>query len=133
MAPIAFTSYGYLLTRDGKVIPPEKRDPNFVVRMRMPIAHDNNIPTSCAGDRVKGNLHQVLGKLVDEFLETARVFQLELLAARPGPIDRPAPLLAPSVSQRFATTSTSWRNCAVLSGSAPIPAAPTTSDNARSG
>jgi hypothetical protein len=54
MTPIAFTSYGYLLTRDGKVIPPEKRDPNFAVRMRMPIAHDNNIPTNCAGDRVKG-------------------------------------------------------------------------------
>jgi hypothetical protein len=54
MTPITFTSYGYLLTRDGKVIPPEKRDPNFAVRMRMPIAHDNNIPTNCAGDRVKG-------------------------------------------------------------------------------
>jgi hypothetical protein len=61
MTPIAFTSYGGLLTRDGKAIPPEKRDPNFAVRMRMPIAHDNNIniPTNCAGDRVKGTFTRI--------------------------------------------------------------------------
>jgi len=54
MTPIAFSSYGHILTRDGKAIPVQQRDDHFVVRMRMLIAHDNNIPTNCAGDRVKG-------------------------------------------------------------------------------
>jgi hypothetical protein len=54
LTPIAFTSYGQILTRDGKLIPPEKRDDHFVVRMRMPITLDYPGPTNCAGDRVKG-------------------------------------------------------------------------------
>ncbi len=54
MTPIAFSSYGHILTRDGKAIPVQQRDDHFVVRMRMLIAHDNNIPTNCAGDRGKG-------------------------------------------------------------------------------
>jgi hypothetical protein len=35
MTPIGFTAYGSILTRDGKVIPGEKRDPHFVERMRI--------------------------------------------------------------------------------------------------
>jgi tetratricopeptide (TPR) repeat protein len=54
LTPIAFTSYGQILTREGKLIPAEKRDDHFVVRMRMPIALDYPGPTNCAGDRVKG-------------------------------------------------------------------------------
>jgi hypothetical protein len=54
LTPIAFTSYGNILTREGKLIPAEKRDNNFVVRMRMPITLDSSAPTNCAGDRVKG-------------------------------------------------------------------------------
>jgi hypothetical protein len=54
MTPIAFTSYGQILTRDGKPIPPERRDEHFVVRIRMPIAHDYPGTTNCAGDRVRG-------------------------------------------------------------------------------
>jgi len=54
LTPIAFTSYGQILTREGKLIPPEKRDNNFFVRMRMPITLDSSAPTNCAGDRVKG-------------------------------------------------------------------------------
>ena len=33
LTPIAFTSYGQILTRDGKSIPYEKRDTNFVDRL----------------------------------------------------------------------------------------------------
>jgi hypothetical protein len=35
MAPIVATSYGNLLTPDGKIIPPGKRDPNYVNRLSM--------------------------------------------------------------------------------------------------
>ena len=54
LTPIAFTSYGQILTREGKLIPTEKRDNSFFVRMRMPITLDSAAPTNCAGDRVKG-------------------------------------------------------------------------------
>jgi hypothetical protein len=56
MAPIVFTSYGQIMTREGKPIPEEKRDPQFAVRMRMPVTLDYPGPTNCAGDRVKGTL-----------------------------------------------------------------------------
>jgi hypothetical protein len=56
LTPVVFTSYGQILTREGKLIPAEKRDEHFVVRMRMPISLDNQVPTNCAGDRVKGAL-----------------------------------------------------------------------------
>lgn len=56
MTAIAFTSYGHILIRDGKTIPPEKRDPNFVQRMRMSILHDYPGPTNCTGDRVRGTM-----------------------------------------------------------------------------
>ena len=54
LTPIAFTSYGQLLTRDGKRIPHEQRDTNFVVRMQMSIAHDYNDPTNGFGNWEKG-------------------------------------------------------------------------------
>jgi hypothetical protein len=54
LTPIAFTSYGQYLTREGKLIPAQKRDDHFVVRMRMPLTHDSLASTNCAGDRVKG-------------------------------------------------------------------------------
>ena len=53
LTPIAFTSYGYLLTRDGQRIPNAQRDTNFVQRLRMPVAHDYNGPTNVAGNREK--------------------------------------------------------------------------------
>jgi hypothetical protein len=37
LTPIVFTSYGSMLTRDGKMIPYEKRDTNFVNRMQMEV------------------------------------------------------------------------------------------------
>jgi hypothetical protein len=54
LTAIAFTSYGQLLTREGKLIPPEEREEHFAVRMRMPITLDYPGPTNCDGDRVKG-------------------------------------------------------------------------------
>jgi len=41
--PIVFSSYGQILTRDGKVIPPDKRDTNFVSRLKMQIVHDYEV------------------------------------------------------------------------------------------
>jgi len=40
LTPIVFTGYGQILTRDGKVIPPDKRDTNFVNRLKMDIVHN---------------------------------------------------------------------------------------------
>lgn len=50
LTPIAFTSYGYILTRDGKRIPYEQRDTNFVERIKMEIAHYDNWPTNGTGN-----------------------------------------------------------------------------------
>jgi hypothetical protein len=40
LAPIVFTSYGQVLTRDGKAIPPDKRDTNFINRLKIEIVHN---------------------------------------------------------------------------------------------
>ena len=56
MTPIAYTSYGQILTRDGKVIPFNQRDTNFVDRMLMPISDNGDDPTNAAGNRLKGKL-----------------------------------------------------------------------------
>jgi hypothetical protein len=53
LTPIVFTSYGKILTREGKPVPENKRDEQFAVRMRTPITPDWPGPTNCAGDRVK--------------------------------------------------------------------------------
>ena len=59
LTPIGFTSYGQVLTREGKLIPEDKRDPNFVWRMRMPLTLDSPAPIDWAGDRVKGTLSRL--------------------------------------------------------------------------
>jgi len=61
LTPIAFTSYGQVLTRDGKLIPEAQRDPNFVVRMRVPVTPVYPGPTNAAGDRVKGTFTRLDG------------------------------------------------------------------------
>ena len=54
MTPIAFTSYGSMLTRDGKVIPNQQRDQHFDARMRMTVAPDRrNVADKFSGNRVK--------------------------------------------------------------------------------
>jgi len=40
LTPVVYSSYGQKLTRDGKTIPPEKRDTNFVNRLMMDIHFD---------------------------------------------------------------------------------------------
>jgi hypothetical protein len=40
LTPIVFTSYGQMLARDGKAIPPDKRDINFVNRLKMDVVHN---------------------------------------------------------------------------------------------
>ena len=42
LTPIVFTSYGQLLTRDGKAIPWKDRDTNFVDRLKMNVLRDND-------------------------------------------------------------------------------------------
>lgn len=54
MTPIAFTSYGQLLTREGKVIPGPQRDTNFVVRMHVALSDQYDDPTNGAGDWSRG-------------------------------------------------------------------------------
>jgi hypothetical protein len=54
VTPIAFTSYGQVLTREGKLIPADQRDQRFVVRMRMPVTFDYPGPMDCTGNRVEG-------------------------------------------------------------------------------
>ena len=61
LTPIVFTSYGQILTREGKLIPAERRDESFVVRMRMPITLNVPGPTNWAGDRVRGTLSRLEG------------------------------------------------------------------------
>jgi len=56
LTPIAFTSYGSVLTRDGKRIPYEQRDTNFVERIKMEIAHYDNWPTNGTGNWQKSTV-----------------------------------------------------------------------------
>ena len=42
LSPIVFTSYGSMLTRDGKMIPVKDRDTHFVNRLDMPTGHGND-------------------------------------------------------------------------------------------
>ncbi|HXI72791.1 MAG TPA: hypothetical protein VNN22_20830 [Verrucomicrobiae bacterium] len=42
LTPIIFTSYGQMLTRDGRMISPDKRDTNFVNRLKMDIARNDD-------------------------------------------------------------------------------------------
>lgn len=46
LTPIAFTSYGQLLTREGTEIPSAQRDPNFAARMNIQLGVDVNGPTN---------------------------------------------------------------------------------------
>jgi hypothetical protein len=49
--PIVSTSYGNLMTGDGKIIPPNQRDKNFVDRMEMlTVDQNDNLPANGAGD-----------------------------------------------------------------------------------
>jgi hypothetical protein len=42
LTPIVFTSYGNMLTRDGKFIPDDKRDTNFVDRFKMSVVYNDD-------------------------------------------------------------------------------------------
>ncbi len=46
LTPIVFTSYGSMLTRDGKVIPPKDRNTNFVDRLNMSLGYNDNWPAT---------------------------------------------------------------------------------------
>jgi len=76
LTPIAFTSYGYILTRDGKRIPYEQRDANFVERIKMEPAHYDNWPTNGTGNWQKStasdlsvwqNYYRALAAKTNEF------------------------------------------------------------------
>jgi hypothetical protein len=49
LTPVVFTSYGQMLTREGKIVPSEDRDANFVNRVKMSVAHNDNWPTNSTG------------------------------------------------------------------------------------
>jgi hypothetical protein len=76
LTPIAFTSYGSILTRDGKRIPYEQCDTNFAERIKMEIAHFNDWPTNGTGNwqkstfsdlRVWQNYYRALAAKTNEF------------------------------------------------------------------
>jgi hypothetical protein len=46
LTPIVFTSYGSMLTRDGKVIPWKERNTNFVDRLKMSVAYNDDWPAT---------------------------------------------------------------------------------------
>ena len=54
LAPVVYTSYGQILTREGKLIPVEKRDAHLENRMRMDITLNYPGPTNRAGDWARG-------------------------------------------------------------------------------
>ena len=56
LAPIVFTSYGSMLTRDGKGIPYKQRDKNFVDRLKMSVVHNDEWPTNGTGNWQKSTV-----------------------------------------------------------------------------
>ncbi len=51
---IAFTGYGQVFTRDGKVIPVQQPNSQFAARMRMSLTPQYPVSSNCAGDWRKG-------------------------------------------------------------------------------
>ena len=57
LTPIVYTSYGSMLTRDGKLIPYKDRDTDFVNRLEMPVTrNDSDWPTNSGGSWEKAML-----------------------------------------------------------------------------
>ena len=56
LTPIVFTSYGSMLTRDGKGIPYERRDKHFVDRLKMSVVQNYAWPTNGTGIWQKSTL-----------------------------------------------------------------------------
>jgi hypothetical protein len=54
LTPIVFTSYGYILTRGGKLIPPTQRETNFAMRMRIPPTADSSSLNDAYGHWMSG-------------------------------------------------------------------------------
>lgn len=75
LTPIVFTSYGQMLTRDGKVIPQDKRDTNFVNRLKMDVVHNyedspknGNWPMAKISDlKTWRNYYRALAATTNEF------------------------------------------------------------------
>ena len=86
LTPIAFTSYGYILTRDGQRIPNAQRDTNFIQRIRMPVAHDYNGPTNVAGNREKGKFTDLEGwqRYYRELAATTNLFAVPAQSQSPA-------------------------------------------------
>jgi hypothetical protein len=61
LTPIAFTSYGHIMTREGKILPAGQRDPHFMARMRISVTPDYPGPTNCAGDWARGTFTRLEG------------------------------------------------------------------------
>jgi len=81
MTPVVFTSYGSILTRDGKFIPDKDRDTNFINRLSMSVVLDDESPTNGTGNwltvktsdlKVWQNYYRTLAATNDEFPVTAQ-------------------------------------------------------------
>jgi hypothetical protein len=75
LTPIVFTSYGQMLTRDGKVISQDKRNTNFVNRLKMDVVHNyedspknGNWPMAKISDlKTWRNYYRALAATTNEF------------------------------------------------------------------
>ena len=56
LTPIVFTSYGNMVTRDGKEIPSKDRDTNFVNRLKMAVSYNGKSPANGIGNRQKSTM-----------------------------------------------------------------------------
>lgn len=68
LTPLVSTSYGNLLTRDGKMIPYKDRDANFVDRLKMPVGHDDDDLSKGLGSREQNRMSNL--KLLQEYYRT---------------------------------------------------------------
>ncbi|HWD94026.1 MAG TPA: hypothetical protein VG938_16970 [Verrucomicrobiae bacterium] len=82
LTPILFSTYGNLLTREGKFIPSEKRDSNFVDRLDMPLTCNYSAEPTNGGSWQKATLTD-LKPWQEYYRNLATVTNLFPIAPRP--------------------------------------------------
>jgi len=81
MTPVVASCYNYILSRDGKKIPYEKRDTNLVNRLMFDMG-DADLPTNGLGYWVKGTLTDLRWRQ-EHYRELARTTNLFAVPAQP--------------------------------------------------
>ena len=86
LTPIVYTTYGQILTRDGKVIPDDKRDPNFINSLDLKwgsLESDLTPTTNGIGDWAKG-IFSDLKPWQDYYRDLAAMTNLFPVPTEPG-------------------------------------------------